>query len=1152
MKTKRILAILLCALLMSNMLPINVLAIEGNEQDLLEEKVNTDEDVDVEAETEIDKEEEYPAFDQSKTIGSVTITVEADEGTFPEGAVLSVRQVEAYQTDTAISDLRDDDATVASSYTFDIKVIDPVTGEEYQPQNGQAVRVSFTMAEVANDKLTTNVYHIEDEGTAEKLDVSQNTDTAVVETDGFSLYTVEFTYNGLEYVLPGNTSISLDEILKTLGLSGEVTAAEISDESLFSVSEESGEWIVTAHKAFSTTEWMKVTLDGIDYEIKVTDDPIGIDLYTLTLNANCDDVSSQVMPNQTSGTVITLPAFDRSGYVFAGWAESATGEVKYKSGDKLTITGNLTLYAKWAKESCNINFEANGGTGTMETVTVTVGTSYSIPASGFYMDNYYFAGWAISSTGSIEYYAGNTVIITDDLTLYAVWDQSLIGGIPASSGGYVYIGGIRWRVIGESSDKMLLVSAGVLGGAMNWNDAKNYCDTVYNGFSNPEKRVVLDTTKTDTPYAAYVAADLSNAKLFLLSASEALTYFSSDADRQPGYWWLRSLRNAHDDIAGVVLGGGHLGDGHVSNDGLFGARPAFVLNLSSVLFSSAATGGKSSAAAGSGEFGSFSDGSGSDHKFTLPDSSRTGFVANVGGASSATVAPGGTLALSYSGAGTDTNEYVSAMICNSDGDILRYASLTPDASGSGTWNMTIPDSLAEGSYTLKVFSEQQNGNHLTDYASSPIEIGLTVSAATQETVATPTFTPAGGIYVEAQNVTLSCTTDGAEIYYTTDGSDPTTTSTKYTGAIAISSTATIKAMAVKSGMTDSAVASAIYTILSEASITGQSKPSGGDSGNDGNGGNSGNSNISNDYNNNSNAQSASVIPTVPVIPVIPINNDPEHVPQIPINTVPSRIIPDPGKPFIEGKTDNNGWELIKEGIQDAIRNKLTNPFSEDSVVIDMNGASVVPGDVLTEIKGQDVTVLFDLGEGVKWTINGMDITGDNIGDIDFGVKIGTNTIPVEVVNNVTGERHSIQISLAHNGDFGFTAILSVDMDKKNAGLFANLFYYNTDTGELEFICADEISEDGIADLTFTHASDYTIVIDTEPMDGSLAQTEVLANAAGADNTVVGSEKQNGATDNILEEHASDTDAWSPWWIIIICGVIIAIGLGGFYVIRKKL
>jgi len=261
--------------------------------------------------------------------------------------------------------------------------------------------------------------------------------------------------------------------------------------------------------------------------------------------------------------------------------------------------------------------------------------------------------------------------------------------------------------------------------------------------------------------------------------------------------------------------------------------------------------------------------------------------------------------------------------------------------------------------------------------------------------------------------------------------------------------------------------------------------------------------------------------------------------------------PDESKPFIEGHPEQNGWDVIKDKLLDAISDKLSDPNSDGKVIVDMNGASVVPGDVVDEIRGQDVTVVFDLGEGVKWTINGMDITGDNIGDIDFGVKIGTNTIPVDVVNNITGEKYSIQISLAHNGDFGFSATLSVDMDKKNAGLFANLFYYNTDTEELEFICADEIASDGTAELTFTHASDYTIVVDTEPMDGSLTQANVLANAAGADNTVTGFDTQGRTTDSAVEDQSVDEGAWSLWWIIIICGVVIAIGLGGFYVIRKK-
>ena len=94
----------------------------------------------------------------------------------------------------------------------------------------------------------------------------------------------------------------------------------------------------------------------------------------------------------------------------------------------------------------------------------------------------------------------------------------------------------------------------------------------------------------------------------------------------------------------------------------------------------------------------------------------------------------------------------------------------------------------------------------------------------QETVATPTFSPAGGTYGEAQNVTISCTTAGATIYYTTDGSNPAVTpngvsGTLYTSPVNISQTTTLKAMAVKSGMTNSNVATATYTIQQTSSIT---------------------------------------------------------------------------------------------------------------------------------------------------------------------------------------------------------------------------------------------------------------------------------------------------------------------------------------------
>jgi sugar lactone lactonase YvrE len=87
---------------------------------------------------------------------------------------------------------------------------------------------------------------------------------------------------------------------------------------------------------------------------------------------------------------------------------------------------------------------------------------------------------------------------------------------------------------------------------------------------------------------------------------------------------------------------------------------------------------------------------------------------------------------------------------------------------------------------------------------------LTVTAL--GTVATPTFTPVAGTYTGAQNITISDTTSGAVTHYTTDGSTPTASSTTYSAAVKITASTTIKAIAVKAGYNNSAVASAAYTI----------------------------------------------------------------------------------------------------------------------------------------------------------------------------------------------------------------------------------------------------------------------------------------------------------------------------------------------------
>ena len=241
--------------------------------------------------------------------------------------------------------------------------------------------------------------------------------------------------------------------------------------------------------------------------------------------------------------------------------------------------------------------------------------------------------------------------------------------------------------------------------------------------------------------------------------------------------------------------------------------------------------------------------------------------------------------------------------------------------------------------------------------------------------------------------------------------------------------------------------------------------------------------------------------------------------------------PDTGKPYIKDENGKEGWDVIKDEVDKT--------KDGDTVTVEMNGTSVVPGDVLDDIKGKDVTIVFDMGGGITWSVNGKSITADRVGDIDFTVKVDTNTIPVDIINNVTGERYSKQISLSYDGEFGFTAVLSINMEASNAGLYANLFYYNEKTGEMEFICADEIAADGTAELTFTHASDYAIVIDKEPMEGSV-QVDRPA-----------SESQDTETESTQTGAEVGNDAWNPWWIIVIGIMVIVIGLGVFLVAKKN-
>lgn len=178
--------------------------------------------------------------------------------------------------------------------------------------------------------------------------------------------------------------------------------------------------------------------------------------------------------------------------------------------------------------------------------------------------------------------------------------------------------------------------------------------------------------------------------------------------------------------------------------------------------------------------------------------------------------------IAYSEAITKVDLTIDAITAAKINSIKLYSS-----SDSLSWNEVGEFDKSTGVKTVSATTPTANLYYkiVFDCASGSNNGLVTVSkveyyynASGTPTVATPTFSPAAGTYYEAQNVTISCTTTGATIYYTTDGTTPTTSSSVYSSPIAISTTTTVKAMGVKSGMDNSSVATATYTFPTISTI----------------------------------------------------------------------------------------------------------------------------------------------------------------------------------------------------------------------------------------------------------------------------------------------------------------------------------------------
>lgn len=197
--------------------------------------------------------------------------------------------------------------------------------------------------------------------------------------------------------------------------------------------------------------------------------------------------------------------------------------------------------------------------------------------------------------------------------------------------------------------------------------------------------------------------------------------------------------------------------------------------------------------------------------------------------------------------------------------------------------------------------------------------------------------------------------------------------------------------------------------------------------------------------------------------------------------------------FTVKQYSSGGGTPTKTPSQQAV-DKIESAKDGSTVEIKLStGSTKLDKEVFEELAGRDVTLEISLSNGVTWTVNGQDIPENaDLTDLDMGVSLNTSTIPVNLINSVTGEAGTVQLTLKHNGEFGFKMMLTAPVGVKNSGLWANLYHYDEDAGKMVYQAAALVDEDGNVALPFDHASQYALVLDSKSHD--LPFTDLAADA----------------------------------------------------------
>jgi len=245
-------------------------------------------------------------------------------------------------------------------------------------------------------------------------------------------------------------------------------------------------------------------------------------------------------------------------------------------------------------------------------------------------------------------------------------------------------------------------------------------------------------------------------------------------------------------------------------------------------------------------------------------------------------------------------------------------------------------------------------------------------------------------------------------------------------------------------------------------------------------------------------------PDVPATPDVPVTPEPEKpstpevdwTPSLPTAPSTPEQTKKPGTVKVPTKEEIIAKEEVVISIEGTFEEKLEAVVEAikdveegQKIVVKVTEADENNVEVSIEVfveleknKEKDVNLLIELSNGLTWTINGNSVQKDkwseDLKTINFFAEIVEEVVPAEAIATVVAaEQEALELSLRHNGEFGFTAALDIPVGEQYAGKEITLYYFNPETSALEKQDTEKVDEFGTIRFLFTHASDYVLVVE---------------------------------------------------------------------------